>query len=105
MTTRSLSSPKSLDRSHQADGFRLVTKPHHLGWKPIHGAIGTAVGQQHLRQILGILGSVVLGGEAYLQFKPDLIDADGTLTNDGTRAFLQAHVDRFAELVAALARR
>tara|TARA_R110000822_G_scaffold197407_5_gene335327 strand:+ start:8575 stop:9186 length:612 start_codon:yes stop_codon:yes gene_type:complete len=69
------------------------------------GAIGTAVGQQHLRQILGILGSVVLGGEAYLQFKPDLIDADGTLTNDGTRAFLQGHVDRFAELVAALARR
>lgn len=67
------------------------------------GAIGTAVGQQHLRQILGVLGSVVLGGEAYLQFKPELIDADGTITNDGTRAFLQGHMDRFADLVGALA--
>ena len=30
------------------------------------GALGTAVGQQHLRQILGILGSLVMGGEAYI---------------------------------------
>jgi chromate reductase len=66
------------------------------------GAIGTAVGQQHLRQILGILGSVLLGGEAYLQFKPDLIDADGTVTNEGTRKFLKGHMDRFAELVGKL---
>lgn len=66
------------------------------------GAIGTAVGQQHLRMILGILGAVVLGGEAYLQFKPDLIDADRAITNDGTRQFLQEYVDRFAALVAAL---
>jgi chromate reductase len=63
------------------------------------GAIGTAVGQQHLRQILGILRSVVLGGECYLQFKPDLIDADGNVTNEGTRKFLAGHMARFAELV------
>ena len=69
------------------------------------GAIGTAVGQQHLRQILGVCGSSVLGGEAYVQFKPYLIDADGTLTNDSTRAFLQGHVDRFSALVTALSRR
>lgn len=66
------------------------------------GAIGTAVGQQHLRNMLGILGAVVLGGEAYLQFKPDLIDAEGNVTNDSTRTFLKDYVDRFAELVAAL---
>lgn len=66
------------------------------------GAIGTAVGQQHLRQILGILGSLVMGGEAYLQFKPELIDADGKVTNEGTRAFLKAHMDGFAALVHAL---
>lgn len=69
------------------------------------GAIGTAVGQQHLRQILGAVGSLVMGGEAYLQFKPDLIDADGHVTNEGTRKFLKGHVDRFAELVQTLSRR
>jgi chromate reductase, NAD(P)H dehydrogenase (quinone) len=68
------------------------------------GAIGTAVGQQHLKQIMLILGSVVLGGEAYLQFKPDLIDADGNVTNEGTRKFLQGHMDRFAVLVQKLRR-
>lgn len=63
------------------------------------GAIGTAVGQQHLRQILGILGAVVQGGEAYIQFKPDLIGADGDFTDPGTRAFVQAYVDGFVDLV------
>lgn len=66
------------------------------------GAIGTAVGQQHLRQILGILGAIVQGGEAYIQFKPDLIGADGDFTDPGTRAFVQAYVDGFADLVAKL---
>lgn len=66
------------------------------------GAIGTAVGQQHLRQILGILGALVLGGEAYIQFKPDLLDENGDIANDGTRAFLQGHVDRFVSLIESL---
>jgi chromate reductase len=66
------------------------------------GAIGTAVGQQHLRQILGILGAVVQGGEAYIQFKPDLIGVDGDFTSADTRAFLQAYVDGFVDLVARL---
>lgn len=67
------------------------------------GAIGTAVGQQHLRQILAVLGSTVMGGEAYISFKPDLIDASGAITNDSTRSFLQAYMDGFAELVSKLA--
>lgn len=66
------------------------------------GAIGTAVGQQHLRQILGILGALVLGGEAYIQFRPDLLDADGAFANPDTRTFLQGHVDRFVSLIEAL---
>ena len=41
------------------------------------GAIGTAVGQQHLRQILGILGMTVMGGEAYITFKPDPVTTTG----------------------------
>lgn len=35
------------------------------------GAIGTAVAQQHLRQIMGILGCVVLGGEAICSSFPN----------------------------------
>lgn len=66
------------------------------------GAIGTAVGQQHLRQILGILGAIVLGGEAYIQFKPDLLDENGAFGNPGTRDFLQGHVDRFVDLIEKL---
>lgn len=69
------------------------------------GAIGTAVGQQHLRMILGILGSVVLGGEAYLQFKPDLIDANDLVTNESTRKFLGDYIARFADLVEKLSAR
>src|SRR5260221_5710009 len=38
------------------------------------GAIGTAVAQQHLRQILGVLGALVMGGEAYITYKPGLVD-------------------------------
>jgi chromate reductase len=69
------------------------------------GAIGTAVGQQHLRQVLGVLGGVVLGGEAYVQFKPGLIDASGTVTDESTRTFLQSYVAGFGELVRKLASR
>jgi len=67
------------------------------------GAIGTAVGQQHLRQILGILGVTVMGGEAYVGgYKAEWLDAQGALANESTRAFLQAYVDRFAALALKL---
>src|SRR6185312_3665612 len=64
------------------------------------GAIGTAVGQQHLRQILGILGVLVMGGEAYISFRPDPVDDDGNFLDDGKRAFCRAYMDQFASLVA-----
>ena len=66
------------------------------------GAIGTAVAQQHLRQILGILGSLVMGGEAYISFKPDLIDENGDFTNESTRDFLQAYMDTFLTVAEKL---
>jgi chromate reductase, NAD(P)H dehydrogenase (quinone) len=72
-----------------------------IGTSP--GAIGTAIAQQHLRQILGVLGALVMGGEAYIGYKPGLVDDAGKITDDGTRAFLQAYVDQFASLVARLA--
>jgi len=66
------------------------------------GAIGTAVGQQHLRQILGILGMTVMGGEAYISFTPEPVDADGHFLDESRRAFLAAYMDRFATLVEKL---
>ena len=64
------------------------------------GAISTALAQQHLRQILGAQGMLLAGGEAYVQFKPELIDGENTVTDEGTRAFLQGFVDQFLAVVA-----
>jgi chromate reductase, NAD(P)H dehydrogenase (quinone) len=67
------------------------------------GAIGSAIAQQHLRQILGNIGVLVHGGEAYISFKPGLIDADGTIVDESTRAFLQSFINQFASLVLRVA--
>ena len=67
------------------------------------GAIATAVGQQHLRQVPAILGSLVIGGEAYISFKPDLIDEDGGFANERTQAFLKAYMEPFLAVAAKLA--
>ena len=66
------------------------------------GAIGTAVGQQHLRQILGILGMTVMGGEAYITFKPEPVDHDGHFIDEAKRAFCSAYMNQFATLVRQL---
>lgn len=66
------------------------------------GAIGTAVAQAHLRQVLGVLGVLVMGGEAYITFKPDLLAADNTITDASTRKFLGDFVAQFASLVDRL---
>ena len=66
------------------------------------GALGAALAQNHLRQVLGNLGVHVAGGEAYISFKPDLVDAGGTITDTNTRAFLKAFVDRLAALATRL---
>lgn len=67
------------------------------------GAIGSALAQQHLRSVMTGLGMILLGGEAYVTFKPNLIDEHGAIGDDSTRKFLQDFVDRFALLVARLA--
>jgi chromate reductase len=67
------------------------------------GAIGSALAQQHLRLILISLGMTLLGGDAFITFKPDLIDDQGNIGDDATRKFLADFVDRFATLVARLA--
>ena len=67
------------------------------------GALGAAIAQQHLRHILGSLGAHVMGGEAYIAFKPGLLDAEGNIADDGTRKFLHAFIDQLAALVARFA--
>ena len=66
------------------------------------GAIGSAPAQQHLRSVMTGLGMTLLGGEAYVTFKPDLIDDQGQIGDESTRKFLQGFVERFATLVGRL---
>jgi chromate reductase len=63
------------------------------------GVISTALAQQHLRQILGAQGVTLTGGEAYILFKPDLIDAQGNFASDDTKTFLKGFLDQLAGLV------
>ncbi len=59
------------------------------------GGIGTALAQQHLRNILACLDMPTLGQpEAFIQAKDGLFDADGGIGAE-SRAFLQAWMDRY----------
>ena len=60
------------------------------------GAIGTALAQQHLRNILAYLDVPTMGApEVFLQAKDDLFDDKGHIGNEGTKKFLQDFVDRY----------
>jgi chromate reductase len=64
------------------------------------GAIGTACSQHNLRPTLDYLDVIVMGQpEVYFQFKEGIIDADGNVTSDNTKQFLQKFVDTFAAFV------
>ncbi len=67
------------------------------------GAMGSALAQQHLRSVMASLGMILLGGEAYVTFKPNLIDEHGNIGDESTKKFLADFVDRFAFLVTRLA--
>jgi chromate reductase len=68
------------------------------------GAISSAIAQNHLRSVLGTFSGLhVMGGEAYVQFKPETIDADSNVPDDNVRKFLQAFVDNFARFAGRLA--
>jgi len=67
------------------------------------GVISTAVAQQHLKAVLNALGLYVLGGEAYVQFKPEMIDGQLDVPDETVRKFLKAFIDHFAEFAGKLA--
>jgi chromate reductase, NAD(P)H dehydrogenase (quinone) len=63
------------------------------------GAIGTALSQQHLRNILAYLNAPTLGQpEAFIHNKEGLYDADGNFS-EGSKKFLQAWVDAYVAWV------
>lgn len=60
------------------------------------GAIGTAVAQQHLRNVLAYLDVPTLGQpEAFLQNKEGLFDDKGHIADGSTKKFLQGWVDKY----------
>jgi chromate reductase len=118
------------DEIKKADGVLIVTPEHdrsmptvlnnavHWGARPFGtsvwpgkagfitgtspGVIGTALAQAHLRSVMLGLGMTLLGGEAYITNKPNLIDDQGNIGDETTQKFLQGFVDRFATLVEKL---
>jgi chromate reductase len=63
------------------------------------GAVGTAVAQQHLRNVLAYLDVPTLGQpEAFIQAKEGLFDAAGNIGAD-SKAFFQGWMDRYVEWV------
>lgn len=65
-----------------------------IGTSP--GAIGTAVAQAALRPVLGFLNVVQMGQpEAYIQFRPDLLDDNDSVTDKGTEGFLRTYMETF----------
>lgn len=65
------------------------------------GAIGTALAQQHLRNVLSYLDVATLPApEVFVHFKDGLIDDAGEIANEGTRKFLQGFVDRYVAWIA-----
>lgn len=69
-----------------------------IGTSP--GAIGTAVGQSHLRSILAFVDAPQLTQpEAYIQFQDGLIGDDGSVTVESTREFIHGWLQSFEVFV------
>ncbi len=70
-----------------------------IGTSP--GAIGTAIGQQHLRSVLGFLNSPQMNSpEAYIQFKDGMINAAGAIADASTAKFLGDYLEQFHQFIA-----
>lgn len=69
-----------------------------IGTSP--GAIGTALAQQSLRGVLCYCNSPLMNTvEAYIQFKSELIDADGNVSDKSTEDFLRNYMKEFHAFV------
>ncbi|KJS08616.1 MAG: NADPH-dependent FMN reductase [Hoeflea sp. BRH_c9] len=64
------------------------------------GAIGTAIAQHHLRTSMVAVGTAVMGApELYYTYKPEHFGADGEITDEATRTFLEAWLGSFADWI------
>ena len=69
-----------------------------LGTSP--SAAGTALMQQHLRNILAAEGaSTPTTPEVFLQYSDGLVNDQYEITNEGTRKFLQGWIDRYVDWI------
>ena len=67
------------------------------------GKIGTAVAQQNLRSILSFCNAPQMNApEAYIQFTPGLVDADGEVSEETTEEFLRDWMNDFAAFIAGV---
>jgi chromate reductase len=70
-----------------------------IGTSP--GSIGTAVAQSHLRGVLCFCNSPLMNNvEAYIQFKPGLITADGEVTDESVAEFLRNYMTELHAFIA-----
>ena len=68
------------------------------------GAIGTAMAQQHLRNVLSYLDVAVMRQpEAYLQMREGMFDPEGNI-GAGSRAHLKNWMDQYVSWIASNAR-
>lgn len=64
------------------------------------GALGTALAQQHLRNVLAFLDVPLLGQpEVFLQVKDGFFDEAGNIANQDTKKFLQGWMNRYVAWV------
>lgn len=71
-----------------------------VGTMGASGAIGTALAQYHLKQVLNYLNTNIMGQpEFYLNAK-DKFDAEGNLTDEPTKEFIRKYLAKFGEHVA-----
>ena len=64
------------------------------------GAIGTALAQQHLRNILAFLDAPTLGQpEVFLKVDDAFFKDDGSIASEGSQKFLQGWMDAYAAWV------
>ena len=65
------------------------------------GAIGTTAAQNHLKGILTVVDTVLMGQpEVYYSYNPEHFDADGNVIDEATKTFLNRWIDRFTGWIA-----
>lgn len=66
-----------------------------------YGAIGTAVAQSHLRSVLTVFNICLMGQpEMYIVWTDDYVDAQGRVTDEKNRAFLETFVTKFSAWIS-----